>query len=132
MHTNQKLTGDEFDSYFNDYTKRRNGQSIGLNGVRSTINACNSNLNIPNKNWIRNEMADKNNGDVIMRPKKLKDVQEKQQQRMIRYRPLSAANSCASSLASSGMTDIRWRNSRTSPCSSVSTGCQFMHESPNM
>uniref|UniRef100_A0A2K6VX20 Uncharacterized protein n=1 Tax=Onchocerca volvulus TaxID=6282 RepID=A0A2K6VX20_ONCVO len=35
-------------------------------------------------------------------------------------------------LASSGMTDIRWRNSRTSPCSSVSTGCQFIHESPNM
>ncbi|VDO55849.1 unnamed protein product [Onchocerca flexuosa] len=30
------------------------------------------------------------------------------------------------------MTDIRWRNSRTSPSSSASTGCQFIHESPNM
>lgn len=30
------------------------------------------------------------------------------------------------------MTDIRWRNSRVSPCSSMSTSCQYIHESPNM
>ncbi|MCP9257279.1 hypothetical protein DINM_000532 [Dirofilaria immitis] len=133
MDTNQRLINDELNSYFNNCINRHNGSAMNLNGVRSTINACNSNLNISNKNWNWNEMNNtKINGNVIMRPKKLKDVQEKQQQKMIRYRPLSTANSCASSLASSGMTDIRWRNSRVSPCSSVSTNCQFIQESPKM
>ncbi|VDM91901.1 unnamed protein product [Litomosoides sigmodontis] len=76
-------------------------------------------------------MDNKDNCGVIMRPKKINDLQEKQQQRLIRYRPLSTANSYASSLASSGMTDIRWRNSRASPCSSLSTSCQHINESSN-
>ncbi|KAL3989354.1 Adenomatous polyposis coli tumor suppressor family protein [Acanthocheilonema viteae] len=101
---------------------------MGLNGMRSIANT----YNVTNRNWNRNEMNSKNNDNVIMRPKKLKDVQEKQQQRLIRYRPVSTANSYASSLASSGMTDIRWRNSRASPCSSLSTSCQHIHESPNL
>uniref|UniRef100_A0A158Q807 Uncharacterized protein n=1 Tax=Elaeophora elaphi TaxID=1147741 RepID=A0A158Q807_9BILA len=105
---------------------------MGLNGIRSTANTYNSNLAVTNKSWNGNEMDSKDNGNVIMRPKKLKDVSEKQQQRLIRYRPLSTTNSCASSLASSGMTDIRWRNSRASPSSSLSTSCQHIHESPNM
>uniref|UniRef100_A0A1I8EVU3 Uncharacterized protein n=1 Tax=Wuchereria bancrofti TaxID=6293 RepID=A0A1I8EVU3_WUCBA len=123
--------------------KRRNGILMGLNGMHSTANTYNSNLAIANKNWNMNAMDSNDNSGVIMRSKKeyfrtqeeaklLKDVQEKQQQRFIRYRPLSTANSYASSLASSGMTDIRWRDSHISPCSSLSTSCQLIHESPNM
>ncbi|CAG9530307.1 unnamed protein product [Cercopithifilaria johnstoni] len=105
---------------------------MGLNGMRSTANTYNSTLTVTNKSWNGNEMDSNDNNNIIMRPKKIKNVQEKQQQRLIRYRPLSTANSYASSLASSGMTDIKWRNSRASPCSSLSTSCQHIHESPNM
>ncbi|EFO14146.2 hypothetical protein LOAG_14378 [Loa loa] len=101
---------------------------MGLNGMGSKVSTNNSNLTITNKSLNGNEMNNmKDNCNVIMRPKK-----EKQQQKLIRYRPLSTANSYASSLASSGMTDIRWRNSHVSPCSSLSTSCQLFHESPNM
>ncbi|KAK6111820.1 Adenomatous polyposis coli tumor suppressor family protein [Brugia pahangi] len=105
---------------------------MGLNGMHSTVNTYNSNLAVANKNWNMNAMDNNDNCGVIMRPKKLKDIQEKQQQKFIRYRPLSTANLYASSLTSSGMTDIRWRDSHISPCSSLSTSCQLIHESPNM
>uniref|UniRef100_A0A915PL75 Uncharacterized protein n=1 Tax=Setaria digitata TaxID=48799 RepID=A0A915PL75_9BILA len=104
---------------------------MGLNGTRSTATACNSVSTTSNRNWSGAEIISKDSGGIIMRPKKLKDIQEKQQQR-IRYRPLSTANSYASSLASSGMTDIKWRNSRASSCSSMSTSCQLIHDSPNL
>uniref|UniRef100_A0A915A7L1 EF-hand domain-containing protein n=2 Tax=Parascaris univalens TaxID=6257 RepID=A0A915A7L1_PARUN len=110
--------------------KKRNGPTMGLNGLdRRTVYGSHSSAGTAGENH--------ENGDVRMRVKKNTAMfaqnertkqPESKRATTIRFRPQSTVS--FASIASSGMSDVRRRNSHVSSSASTASSNRTLHDSP--